>query len=99
MPVNAVFHQPFCFLIDRPSRHPATSMRWRLTGATPWEIQPEPDGLPPCAMKEFSQEFGWGSICLFRPILHPLFLWRLRPNEPEVIALGPDTMGMDNEEA
>lgn len=35
----------------------------------------------------------------FRPVLHRMFLWRLREESPDVVTLGMDTMVMDNDQA
>lgn len=35
----------------------------------------------------------------FRPLLQRMFLWRLRPDDPDNVVLGMDTMVMDNDQA
>ncbi len=50
-------------------------------------------------VKRFFMVFSWLSGGVFRKILKPLFIWRLKIQKPDVINLTLDSMVMDNDEA
>ena len=50
-------------------------------------------------IKRFFRKFIASMYLLFRPILHKLFIWRLKIEQPSIIKLDIDTMVMDNDDA
>lgn len=98
--ISELFKQILCFFLDGTSRH----LTWfdTLKGDEGYAvgIETTPASLASShAVKRFFQAFSPVTIWLFRPILHQLFIWRLRMEKPDVVVLGIDTMVMDNSEA
>jgi hypothetical protein len=100
LPIAALFHQVFCFLVDGTSRHLVYFDELKADEGYARGIETVPEQMASShAVKRFFQAFGWGRIWMFRRLLRWLFLWRLKQEEPEVVVLGLDTMVMDNDEA
>lgn len=98
--VSELFHQIFCFLVDGTSRHLVQFDKLKADEGYARGIETEPERMASShAIKRFFGAFGWGRIWLFRRLLHQLFLWRLKLENPQVVVLGLDTMVMDNDEA
>lgn len=50
------------------------------------------------AVRRFFKKFNGSRYRLLRPILHELFIWRLKIEQPKVIQLYIDTMVLDNDQ-
>lgn len=100
LPVSAIFHQIFCFLVDGTSRHLVYFDAVREDEGYAGAIETVPERMASShAIKRFFSAFGWGRIWMFRRLLLRLFLWELKKVRPSVIRLGLDSMVMDNDEA
>lgn len=100
LPVSALFHQLFCFLVDGTSRHLVYFDAVREDEGYAGAIETAPERMASShAIKRFFSAFGWGRIWMFRRLLLRLFLWELKKVRPSVIRLGLDSMVMDNDEA
>jgi len=100
IPVERLFHQLFCFLLDGTSRHLVYFDELKADEGYARAIETRPEDMASShAVKRFFYAFGWGRIWTFRRLLRKLFLWRLEVEEPEVVVLGMDSMVLDNDEA
>ena len=100
LPVTALFHQIFCFLVDRTSRHLVYFDNLKKDEGYALGIETDPEHMASShQIKRFFGAFRWGRIWLFRRLLKWLFIWRLTLEKPDVIVLGLDTMVMDNDDA
>lgn len=100
LPVVALFHQIFCFLVDGTSRHLVYFDELKRDEGYARGIETVPDHMASShQVKRFFGAFRWGRIWMFRRLLRWLFAWRLNLGEPDVVILGMDTMVMDNDEA
>lgn len=95
-----IFKQILCFLMDGSSRHLVyfDQLQKDEGYAASLELQPQ-EMLSSHSVKRFFKAFSMPLVWCFRPVLHRLFLWRLRLEQPKVIFLGMDSMVMDNAEA
>lgn len=95
-----IFKQIFCFFFDGTSRHltyfDAIKKDEGYAGAI--ENTSE-EMLSSHAVKRFFGVFGWWHGSIYRKILNRLFIWRLRLEKPDEVAITIDTMVMDNDEA
>jgi len=100
LPVEALFKQLFCFLLDGTSRHVSYFDHLKAEDGYAGTIEtPSKDMASSHAIKRFFQAFSPFRIWSFRRLLRRLFLWRLELEQPSLIVLGLDTMVMDNDEA
>jgi hypothetical protein len=100
LPVGALFHQLFCFLVDGTSRHLVYWDALKKDAGYAGAIETTPERMASShTVKRFFAAFGWGRIWAFRRLLRRLFVWRLHQEQPTLIRLGIDSMVMDNDEA
>jgi hypothetical protein len=98
--VYELFKQVVCFMIDGTSRHVSYFDHLRKDAGYAGSIETEQEDMASShRIKRFMKAFAWTRIFLFRRLLHTLFIWRLRIQQPDVINLGIDTMVMDNDDA
>lgn len=95
-----IFKQILCFMVDGSSRHLTYFDQISQDDGYAGSIETDMKQMASShQMKRFFNAFAWTRVFLFRRLLHTLFIWRLKINEPEVIELGIDTMVMDNDDA
>ena len=99
-PIPEIFKQLFCFFLDGTSRHLVYFDALKQDEGYAGAIETGSKALLSShAVKRFFGGFYMDRIWLFRRLLQQLFLWRRRLEQPPLILLGLDTMGMDNDEA
>ncbi len=95
-----LFKQILCFFFDGTSRHISYFDHLKTDSGYTAAIELSPSQMASShAVKRFFKKFGWWCGRPFRGILHHMFVWRLRHEQPEIIVLYLDTMVMDNDEA
>jgi len=95
-----LFKQVLCFMVDGSSRHLTYFDQLTQDDGYAGSIETDMKQMASShQMKRFFNAFAWTRVFLFRRLLHTLFIWRLKINEPQVIELGIDTMVMDNDDA
>lgn len=100
LPIQVIFNQVFCFLLDGTSRHLTTFDELRSDSAYAEAIETPVDEMASShQIKRFLAGFTFVHIWLSRRLLQQLFQWRLQRDEPEVIVLGMDMMVQNNSEA
>ena len=100
LPMTALFHQLFCFLLDGTRRHLVRFDELKQDEGYAAVIERQPDQRASShTIKRFFGAFWWPRIWLFRHLLLHLFVWRLKLEAPPVVVLGIDAMVMDNDEA
>ena len=100
-PVGEIFKQLLCFLMDGSSRHLRYFDALQQDAGYAATIESEPRRLLSShGVKRFFKKLGGrGYYFGFRALLQELWLWRLRVERPALVALGLDSMVMDNDEA
>lgn len=100
IPVSALFHQLFCFLVDGTSRHLVYFDELKADEGYARTVETEPTEMASShQIKRFFAKFDWGRIWVFRYLLHRLFLWQLKQAEPEVVIFGLDPVVLNNNDA
>jgi len=98
--VYELFKQIICFMLDGTSRHLTYFDHLSKDAGYAGGIETEEKAMASShRIKRFFKAFAWTRIYLFRRLLHTLFIWRLKIQQPDVIELGIDTMVMDNDDA
>lgn len=98
--VCEIFKQVLCFMIDGTSRHLTYFDHLAKDPGYAGVIETDIKKIASShRIKRFFKAFAWTRIFLFRRLLHRLFIWRLKIQQPELIELGIDTMVMDNDDA
>ncbi len=92
--------QMLCFFMDGSSRALSYFDELKQDEGYAASIEtPQSRMLSSHAVKRFCHVFALLGEGLFRRILRELFIWRLKIEQPEIIEMTVDTMGMDNDEA
>ena len=98
--VFELFKQVLCFMFDGSSRRLTYFDQLAKDDGYAGSIETKIGKMASShQMKRFFNAFSWTRIFLFRRLLHQLFIWRLKINNPDVIELGIDTMVLDNDDA
>jgi len=98
--ITEIFKQMFSFLMDGTSRHLVYFDHLKKDVGYAGGIETDMEEMASShMMKRFFKGFSFVRIYLFRQLLHRLFIWRLKIDQPQVIELGIDTMVMDNDDA
>lgn len=98
--ITELFKQMFCFMMDSTSRHLVYFDHLKKDAGYAGSIETDIEEMASShAIKRFYKGFSHVRIYLFRQLLHHLFIWRLKIEQPSVIELGIDTMVLDNDDA
>jgi len=98
--VFELFKQVMCFMVDGTSRHLTYFDQLAKDAGYAGSIETDMDKMASShRMKRFFNAFAWTRVFLFRRMLQTLFIWRLKIKQPKVVALGIDTMVLDNDDA
>lgn len=100
VPVCNIFKQLLCFFVDGTSLHIARFDELAKDPGYAEVIENNLDSM--CSshsIMRFYKAFSYVMIWLFRRLLQELFIWRLKISQPDIIILGIDTMGMNNNDA
>lgn len=96
LPLESIFHQILCFLVDGTDLHLTRFDRLRDEPGYAGTIETgERQMVSSHALKRFFGSISIVRVWLFRRVLRSMFLWQLSIEKPEVIWLGIDTMVMD----
>jgi len=99
-PIDRIVTQVLCFFVDGMSRHLVQFDRLHADPGYAQVVGCAPTAsLSSHAIKRFFRAFSLPLLWRVRRLLQDLFLWRLRLTQPRLIALGIDTMVLDNHEA
>lgn len=96
----SVFKQLLAFVIDGTYQSVSSFDRLRKDRGYAALLELSESGLLGSdQVKRFFRKFGAGSGFLFRRIMHRLFVWRLKVEQPDVVKLYMDTMVLNNDDA
>jgi hypothetical protein len=100
LPVEDLFHQSLCFFFEGTSRHLTRFDALKEDAGYAGAIETVPARMASShMMKRFFGAFRGPQNLGFRRVLHRLFLWMLKRQEPDAVVLNIDAMVMDNDEA
>ncbi len=100
LPADTLFKQIICFIFDGTSRHLTYFDELKKDKGYAAAIETKPSDMASShTIKRFFNKFGLWCGQPFRSVLHQLFIWRLKIENPEEIELYIDTMVMDNDDA